>query len=382
MDALKKSNTSVRSGCSLSDDLLIEILRRLPFKSLARFKCVSKAWHSLISDPCFQTRLPSPMIGLFYQKWGINEGEIGYAVVSNESFGTQFITDLSLTFCPAYRKLWFMDCRNGLLLFLHGSARLPGRRAYHGSLPSQSDLFYVCNPITRRWTPLPHCPATNPLVDSVLVFDPRSSPHFKVIRICFFNKICLELTIFDSKTGFWIKFNLTTAPPRCRLTGRGVVSSDGVVYRLAYPQRLLRINIVDENVTEIELPEKWSCLPSFGLYNGNIHCALFREGYQLRIWELKDSEASEWVLKHTNCLETELKQKFGWFGRLRLLAFHLDLEVIYMGIFSRIISYNFNNETLEDFCSLSEQHHLMGNLEAHPFVPCFLDSLLEAQNNQ
>ncbi|KAF8016028.1 hypothetical protein BT93_H1550 [Corymbia citriodora subsp. variegata] len=38
---------------SFTEDILIEILSRLPVKSLGRFKCVSKQWQSLISDPGF-----------------------------------------------------------------------------------------------------------------------------------------------------------------------------------------------------------------------------------------------------------------------------------------------------------------------------------------
>ncbi|GAU41603.1 hypothetical protein TSUD_196730 [Trifolium subterraneum] len=37
----------------LPHDLIIQILLRLPVKSLVRFKCVSKSWFSLISDPHF-----------------------------------------------------------------------------------------------------------------------------------------------------------------------------------------------------------------------------------------------------------------------------------------------------------------------------------------
>ncbi|KAL4333002.1 hypothetical protein GQ457_07G042820 [Hibiscus cannabinus] len=35
------------------EDIIVEILSRLPVKSLCRFKCVSKAWRNLISDPQF-----------------------------------------------------------------------------------------------------------------------------------------------------------------------------------------------------------------------------------------------------------------------------------------------------------------------------------------
>src|ERR1044072_8275998 len=38
---------------SLLEEVIIEILMRLPVKSLVRFKCVCKSWFSLISDPHF-----------------------------------------------------------------------------------------------------------------------------------------------------------------------------------------------------------------------------------------------------------------------------------------------------------------------------------------
>ncbi|KAM0867557.1 hypothetical protein ACQ4PT_041912 [Festuca glaucescens] len=38
---------------SLADDLVFDVFSRLPVKSLCRFRCVSRGWHALISDPAF-----------------------------------------------------------------------------------------------------------------------------------------------------------------------------------------------------------------------------------------------------------------------------------------------------------------------------------------
>lgn len=59
----------------LSEDLTLEILLRLPLKSLGRFKCVSKTWRSLISNPKFaKFRLQfsnNPPLTLVLQKFNI-----------------------------------------------------------------------------------------------------------------------------------------------------------------------------------------------------------------------------------------------------------------------------------------------------------------------
>ncbi|OMO97481.1 hypothetical protein COLO4_14583 [Corchorus olitorius] len=42
-------------GCYLPEDLILEILIRLPVKSLARFRCVCKHWHSFLTNHKFAT---------------------------------------------------------------------------------------------------------------------------------------------------------------------------------------------------------------------------------------------------------------------------------------------------------------------------------------
>ncbi|CAN6356207.1 unnamed protein product [Urochloa humidicola] len=50
----------------LTDDLLLEILTRVPYRSLCRFRCVSTRWRALISDPQNRGRLPQTLAGFFY----------------------------------------------------------------------------------------------------------------------------------------------------------------------------------------------------------------------------------------------------------------------------------------------------------------------------
>ncbi|KAG4941562.1 hypothetical protein JHK87_045433 [Glycine soja] len=50
---MRKDNLRGVRSVFLPQELIIEILLRLPVKSLVRFKCVCKLWLSLISDPHF-----------------------------------------------------------------------------------------------------------------------------------------------------------------------------------------------------------------------------------------------------------------------------------------------------------------------------------------
>lgn len=53
---------SMTSGCYLYDDLVREVLVRLPTKSLLRFKSLSKPWRSSIEDPRFLRNSPKKLI--------------------------------------------------------------------------------------------------------------------------------------------------------------------------------------------------------------------------------------------------------------------------------------------------------------------------------
>ena len=74
MDHPKRSTAAAPS---LPDDALVEILSRLPAKSLCRFKCVSRAWRDLIADPLHRRKLPQTLEG-FFCGLRFEDGEDGY----------------------------------------------------------------------------------------------------------------------------------------------------------------------------------------------------------------------------------------------------------------------------------------------------------------
>ncbi|PAN32192.1 hypothetical protein PAHAL_5G470100 [Panicum hallii] len=50
---------------SLSDDLIVEIISRVPYRSLCRFKCVSRSWLALCADPDLRKKSPQTLSGFF-----------------------------------------------------------------------------------------------------------------------------------------------------------------------------------------------------------------------------------------------------------------------------------------------------------------------------
>jgi len=52
----------------LTDDLLVEILSRVPYRSLCRFRCVSTRWRAIISHPDYRRSLPQTLAGILYRR--------------------------------------------------------------------------------------------------------------------------------------------------------------------------------------------------------------------------------------------------------------------------------------------------------------------------
>ncbi|EOA18402.1 hypothetical protein CARUB_v10006943mg [Capsella rubella] len=108
-------------------DLVIEILTRLPAKSLMRFKAVSKLWSSLICSPTFTNRLlkvPSSTLRLYVTSCFLDNSHLKSKLLSSSSCPSSDITTISsfvidedLTI-PAMIGYYMAHVFRGLMLFV------------------------------------------------------------------------------------------------------------------------------------------------------------------------------------------------------------------------------------------------------------------------
>ncbi|CAL4915129.1 unnamed protein product [Urochloa decumbens] len=163
---------------TLSDDLLIKILRRLPVRSVCRFKCVSRSWRNLISDRANRKKLPHTLTGFFYRSLSGERFLISAHHFTNVTGkGIPFIFP-SFSFLPhPSDEVVLLDSCNGLLLcrcFEPGPHEGDGVPPFH---------YAVCNPATEKWMMLPDGSwASGEARTACLGFDPAVSSHFHVVE--------------------------------------------------------------------------------------------------------------------------------------------------------------------------------------------------------
>ncbi|KAJ1296593.1 hypothetical protein BS78_01G313600 [Paspalum vaginatum] len=183
----------------LTDDLVVEIISRLPVKSVCRFKCVSKHWRGLISHPDHRKKLPQALASFFYCTYSgdcFPESTRQFTNVTGR--GAPLIRP-SLSFLPGNVNITILDCCNGLLLYRYWKT-------------AGATSFFFCNLATEEWTALlesSHCETGTTMR---LGFDPATSPHFYVFglletvpeTIHDYNFID-GLEIYSSETKEWVR---------------------------------------------------------------------------------------------------------------------------------------------------------------------------------
>ncbi|KAI3870040.1 hypothetical protein MKW92_048166 [Papaver armeniacum] len=172
-NSVSSRNISGSSIFSLNDDITIEILSRLPVKSLMRFKCVCKNWSFLIQEDAtfinlhfkYSKARPSLLISnrIDYSMYNLMTFDILFGgsggAISAAAFHT--IQEIDYTTKHGTKHDMILNPINGLIGFF-GETRIgPG--------------VCICNPSTREVTPW---------VQSILLRDLRKKDREASINTC------------------------------------------------------------------------------------------------------------------------------------------------------------------------------------------------------
>ncbi|KAJ1286466.1 hypothetical protein BS78_03G354200 [Paspalum vaginatum] len=335
----------------MGEDVLTEILARLPCRSLARFQCVSTSWRRIISSDYLRHRLPLITSGVLYHDGprgddgggGRRQQAYTYACASGGGGVAGEAADLG--FFPRHDTSTIIDGCNGLLL-------------YYASRPP---AFHVVSPTTRRWAALP-APRARTLL-SVLAFDPAASPRYRVV--CFTGWLPRGATVevFDSERGGWsdheLDFGLDTDAMSATMHYFG-----GALHVLAYSGHVVRVDLDAMACAVTVLPAPVSCRARAGHCRGRLRFAS-SDGTRLRIWEIKDAASGgDWALKHEIGVGDVVPAGSSQQAAITFLfmAFHPEREVVYLWSPWKLLAFDMVERRVEEewvFGSEKEGAHLI-----------------------
>ncbi|CAL4899160.1 unnamed protein product [Urochloa decumbens] len=380
-------------AAELPDDLLLEILARVPYRSLCRFRCVSKRWSALISDPKNREKLPQTLAGFFYRMPSRGSTPHSYGFLNVYGTGVPFI-DPSFSFLPDSERegLELVDCCNGLIL--SRSIRFADNFEFH---------YLVLNPATKKWVAVPVTWSwSNKVRMARLGFDPAVSPHFYVFEFQSYMKddnndsddddnddsdeddsdddsddddsLVLGVKIYSSATGVWIHKQSDWSTGISLQLGFKSVFLDGVLYVIAVECVIGAVDVEGRTWRVIKFPRRkdLSSLDAaaavfIDLSQGRLH--FVKAG--LGIWVLENKDSKKWTLKDTGRSEH-------LFGTKNVVAIHPDRNMVFC-VFGRertLKSYDMDSRKECIICYLgsSEIEHFI------PYVPLFSKSLPDDGN--
>ncbi|KAK9931542.1 hypothetical protein M0R45_018816 [Rubus argutus] len=358
----------------LHQDLIIEILLRLPVKSLLRFKCVSKQWLSLISDPHFRhNRRSLSSSGVILCR----TTDLIHHISLNRSNSDPPFTSLSFIDDSAGIKI--LQSSHGLLLCC-SLYKLGKHRSY-----------YICNPSTKQFTILPTDGSGSTTILGVyLVFDPTKSPHHQVvcIRICSSASYSYQIETYSSETRNWRLSGPPLVAPFDMVFDNGVLWN-GAIHWISPTGASVCFDIGQERLGSMpSLPsnEKWSRrrFRYFGESGGHLHLIeIYGSGTtQFQVFEM-ERDYSSWLPKYNVDLAQvvdafpEMVRNYLDPSESPLYAFSLlfvqedeEDSFLLLHIFGKFVSYSLRNRTFNELgsiCTETNTAFQIGCFHAHQF---------------
>ncbi|XP_074294462.1 putative F-box/kelch-repeat protein At4g22430 [Silene latifolia] len=326
----------------LSDELITEILTRIPSKPLCRFKSVSKRFNSIISQPSF---LPLYVSRAFSPSWIILDRlpelapesthpvrfqlvdcpKISTSAINPSKLTSDLVTDLARSKYPAV----ILHSSNGLILISLTINRDPHKEREKDptsfSWRFEQEALYVVNPITSEWIGLPKPIADRTHAGFTARVDPETGVVGRFMVVEYQPVIGSEygwLLCFVSDTGKWVKKTANYMLDRHFWRSEGAFEFDGKLFWIDLSVGLITWDVKNNDYFKcVENDETAVCrfipLPKGRLKPFNApglqderwvgggggfvqFMEVFKEGHcVLKLWRLKDFEVGgEWSLMY------------------------------------------------------------------------------------
>ncbi|WVZ95758.1 hypothetical protein U9M48_041482 [Paspalum notatum var. saurae] len=393
-------------AAGLPDDPLVEILSRVPAKSLCRFKCVSKAWRGLINDPLHRKKLPHAMEGLFFwpKRLGGSDSDVdhlSFIHLTARSVPLDIDSCFSsvLTGLPEAEILELVDSCNGLMLLKH-------RRWWD---PDFTSGYIVFNPTTRQRRTVPSCGCPKSLFEhtntTYLAFDPAISSQFHLIHMRERSwsrgegqvvVSAVSVHAYSSEIGTW-SHNQTTwdelANQGWETYGMGMSNFRAFVNGMLHlfvsnvdsgEHQMLAVDVQGMIQRMISLPVPTNVSSTHQRYvihsQGLLHYVISdldaKSGQlHLHVWVLQKYDAKGWVRKDTVCIPKLVGK---WDSLDQLVDMHQDCNVFFflqnwnreLMAFDKLIAYDMDSKEVSVLVAPGNKgFYSIGA----PYVPCFAD---------
>ncbi|KAE8788100.1 hypothetical protein D1007_37884 [Hordeum vulgare] len=369
LEMKKKQKQGQQPSPEIPENALVEILSRVPYRSLCRFKCVSKPWLALCSDPDIRRRCPQTLSGFFY-----NRSSCGLSFRNLSGRGPPLV-DPSLPFLRGrYERVEIQQCCGGLLLCrCWESYKGRGKKKFG---------YAVCNPATGEWTvltlivlpdPVDGVPVIYEANDLFLGFDAAVPSRF-VVFAPLSNSFCefAQVAIFSSETRRWTSVESEWPYKTILVGGTACAFLNGTMHLTTHHGTIVTVDTEGKTWREIEDGmEDCREIVSIGHSQGSLHAWLMDNDKdpELRVWVLEDYASGKWTLKHT----VEISELFGRQPEkdqacYTMLAIHPDCNLVFLTDNEKMtVSYDMDTRKVDVICTSGE--FLVGA----PYVPCFVE---------
>ncbi|WVZ62198.1 hypothetical protein U9M48_011971 [Paspalum notatum var. saurae] len=380
------------------DDILLEILSRLPVKSLFRFKCVSKAWSGLVAD-CLR-KVPPTLQGLFYWKWSAGSSTM-------DCFFFDLLERSVPPVDPSFRFLtaalpWdeqisHIDSCNGLVLFRRERRSRRGGGAYLAITTG----YIVCNPATRGWVAVPctSCDAVEKAarITTRVVFDPAAPSRFGLLQFLFGSDLdldVLQVHTYSSESRAWCRraTECWSHDETMIMSWMGRPFVNGMIHLPmvrrsdGYRKVIVAVDERGEKCRAIRWAEEERGSLVFAAQSqGLLHCvsAHRHQHYILRteklsIWVLEDYGSEQWILKGSVCC-TQLFGEANWCLADATVAIHPNSSLAFFFHSSKrkLVSYDMESKEVRALGTLEDCF-----IPLIPFFPNFTESLVLARKHR